>query len=1241
MAKSLAQFASDVRGYISKGKIKPARKAYDKAIKAGHKGPQLKELELELALAEEGGLAAAQALQAVAVSAEQRVPAAIKHVESHLRKAKDDHALRDALWEICLEHENYEAAIRHLRTLIQANGVDGNARAKALLGRKDPTGAAGIFLLATFGAIKTDRIKLADKLLANNEGARKLSGICGVLHSSGVEDGEIHYVLAQAAKAQGDRDAFMLHAGKAFDEDPAGIWTNTMADQSSTDRLEFALAKGSLKYLLQACGAAEKKEIVGAAQKSKGEGGAGKALRGIALLLTNKVPNACRILEGLVQEESGAAAPLAKFLGGQRGRWKGAHEVFGAVVDAGLASDAALVADSIDGMLQVGEQDRGEAWGRVTPRLMKLAPDRDDLRRELGHYFMAHDAATEAAALLESEKHLAIARGWGESGRAAGLVLLRAAELAEEHEQIPDHAEWLLKAARNDSAVLSELGSKLSGAVTSVETALPSASALLDQGQKQQAAEVLSRLPLDAESGGVVNDLLKERGLIDSRAFQTVSFRCALALGDRNRAKRLFPQVDENVQSLAVEAARHPASGQLLAEILIAQGKGEIGVQILDRRRGAEDDPRTLLPLADALVKSSPNLSMGRLVRSKLLRALKRDVDSVRDLRAIPVSTPEVGEAFKILGEIGEAGAEAAGSAILGRADINIGRKQFADAVKELDRCPADAAQRLSRYETVCRAKQEMDAAQRGRATTLLELKRVPEAAEAHFKRFHCPDSDPASVATDLEVVAKAALDANDIQTGGSILEQLPNRVSDGADRAIGVIGDDQRAELLILRSRLLLQLERTEEAVSTLSNLVRTAKESRTQAAEALDAIIESGQARPEADFALADTYRQMKSTPAALGALTRLYGDDLTGKDRVVAAARSLVVDADDPDVRIFLGHVCLDMRDPKGATENAIHARRLRPAARRDCVKLLQRALDQDAFAPETHFSLAEAHLAGDEADDAVRHFRAAVEVEKARAHSAIGAMEEAAPRSKRPALLWLAVGTTYAEFQKDHSKAVDAFTHGLDTRPTTEMKVPLLLGRGDSYAALREDDKAFDDFDEASRHDLLERRYYEFLRARHRQRVQEAAEAAASKASKSFAHAAEAVGRYIKLGKFDDAVNCAQQALARATDEVGPLYLVGVALHAAGRYDAAAQMLERVRSSAGADLAVGRAARMLLAESHADSGDRGAARACLTEVEAVDSLYPGLKTRRAALAPPADDPHAPPPLFVRPEFPRPTE
>jgi tetratricopeptide (TPR) repeat protein len=1237
----MAQFAADIRGYISKGKIKPARKTFEKAQKAGHKGPQLKEIELELALVESGGATAAAALQMLAQAAPTRVGSAVKRVETHLRQAKDDHDLRDALWEICLEHDQVQAAVKHAAALVQSGTVDGNTRTKQLLGRKDAVGATGIFLMASLGAIKTDRKKLADRLLNNQEGARLLEGVSQVLNDAGQDDAEVHYVLAQTAKRRGDKEAFMLHAGKAFDDDPAAVWTATMADQSSADRLDFALSKDSLDYLLQTAKEAEPKEIVAAAQKSRAEGTTGRTLRAMALVLTKKAQNACRVLEGLAQEQAAASAPVADFFTAKSKEWPGAREVAAAVVITGLSGDKARVDASASALLEVPASARGDAWGRVAPRLLALRPDNLDLRREVGLYLLKAGESSAAVDLLKDNEHLAVAQAWAEQDAADGPVLLRAAAIAEEHDVVGDHAEWLLKAARSDAEVLSELGARLSGSAVSADTALTSARALIDQQQKKQAAEVLARLPLDKETGEAAEALLKEKHLLDDRAFQTVSFRCALALGDKNRARRLFSKVDANVQALAEEAGRHAAAGAVLADVLIGQRKGEIGVLLLDRRRDAGDDARSLLPLADALVKSAPDLTMGRLVRARLLLALERPGDAVRDLRAIPASAPQVDEAFSLLGEIAATGGAATADAMLGRADIDIGRKSFVEAVDELLKTPADATSRLQRFETICLEKNDIDAAHRGRAIALAELDRLPEAADAHMKRFACPDSDPTAVATDLEEAARKCLDAGDIQTGCSVLEQLPNHVSDGAERAIGVIGNDQRAPLLILRSKLLLALGRTEEAVETLSALVNADKDSRPQAAQALESIVESGQARPEADLALADAFEQMGNTASALSALKKLYSDDITGKDKVAAAATQLVVRHDDPDVRLFLGKVCLDMRDPRGATEHAIHARRLRPAARRDCVTLLQRALDQDAFAAETHFALAEAHLAGDEADDAVRHFRAAVEVERNRAPAAIAAMEEAAPRSKRPALLWLAVGTTYAEFQKDHAKAVVAFTHGLDANPTAEMMVPLLLGRGDSYAALKEDDKAFDDFDEASQHDLLERRYYEFLRSRHRQHVLKAAKAAQAEAGTSFAKAADAVGRFIQLGQHDDAIHTAQQALAAATDEIGPRYLVGVALHAAGRYDGAVQVLETVRHAAGPYLAIGRAARILLAESYLDSGDRVQARACLTEIEAVDSLYPGLKTRRAALAPPADDPHAPPPLLVRPEFPRPTE
>ncbi len=42
MAKSVAQFVNDIRTYISKGKVKNARKTLEKAQKASMKGPSLK-----------------------------------------------------------------------------------------------------------------------------------------------------------------------------------------------------------------------------------------------------------------------------------------------------------------------------------------------------------------------------------------------------------------------------------------------------------------------------------------------------------------------------------------------------------------------------------------------------------------------------------------------------------------------------------------------------------------------------------------------------------------------------------------------------------------------------------------------------------------------------------------------------------------------------------------------------------------------------------------------------------------------------------------------------------------------------------------------------------------------------------------------------------------------------------------------------------------------------------------------
>ena len=191
MAKSLSQIVNDIRTYISKGKVKPARKTLDKAQKAGNKGPQLEEILFELLLAEGGGAEAAKQLKSIATKFETRLPAAIKHAETHLRASKQDHAVRDVLWELLLERQQFDVALRHVKELHRQNAVDGGTRAKSLLARKDPTGATGIYLLASIGALKTDRMKLADRLLANASGLKLLAGTVQALYDDGVQDGAV------------------------------------------------------------------------------------------------------------------------------------------------------------------------------------------------------------------------------------------------------------------------------------------------------------------------------------------------------------------------------------------------------------------------------------------------------------------------------------------------------------------------------------------------------------------------------------------------------------------------------------------------------------------------------------------------------------------------------------------------------------------------------------------------------------------------------------------------------------------------------------------------------------------------------------------------------------------------------------------------------------------------------------------------------------------------------------------
>ncbi|MHC4452724.1 MAG: tetratricopeptide repeat protein, partial [Planctomycetota bacterium] len=839
--------------------------------------------------------------------------------------------------------------------------------------------------------------------------------------------------------------------------------------------------------------------------------------------------------------------------------------------------------------------------------------------------------------LLTAERHLELAELWAKEFSLDGDLLRKAAELADEAGSTGEHADWILSAAKGDGALLADLGRALSGgAQVGVETALSSASALLDQGSAKEAAEMLAQLPLDAEAGQAQQKFLFERKAAERKEFASVAFRSALARGDVVGARKHFDAAPGNVQALSREAGRHADAARVLAEVLIEQGKGEVAVPMLEERRQAGDEPRGLLPLVDSLLKAAPKLGIARLLRGRLLHAMNRERDAVRDLCMVGDADGGAEAAFQLLGRM--LGGAAAGPAALGRADILVAKGDPLGAVEELDGSQAAPAERLARYEKILGAHADLDAAKRAKGYVLEAMGKLPEAAAAHMERFGAKGAD---VASDVEGLAGRALTANDLDTVRSLLERLAAEAPDGPARGLRLIEQDERPPMLVLKAKLSLQQGQPERAVDSLRTLVNNDPDARVEAAKALQEIVEKGQARPESDLALAEAHRVMDNVPGALTALRRLYADDITERGTVRSAAEEIVRAHDESDARLFLTQIALDQKDPRSATENAVHARRLRPDARREVVGLLQKALDQDAFAAETHFALAEAHLAGDEADDAVRHFRAAVEVERKRANQAIDAMAEAAPESKHTALLYLSIGSTHADFLRAHAQAIDAFTKGLDAKPSTELKVSLLLGRGDAFAALREDDKAFDDFDAASHLDRLERRYYEFLRVNHRKREASRAEEAAKSAAGDFKMAVEACGKFIRVGRLDDAVTVAQGALAVEPTNASAKYLVGVALHAASRYDAAVQVLEAVRQEAAADAEIGRAARMLLAESYLDRGDRTDARACLTEIESVDADYPGLRARRAALAPPADDPQAPPPLIVRPEFPRPTE
>ncbi|MEM8883585.1 MAG: tetratricopeptide repeat protein [Planctomycetota bacterium] len=1225
MAKTLADFTRDVQTYLGKGKVRQARKVIDKAVRTGIDG--LNELELEVRLAEGDGDGAAELLRTMAADESLRLGAPLKVADTHLRKHPNEVAFREAVWEAALSRNEFDQATRHLKALVEVPGYDGGKRAQELLARKDAIGATGIFLLASLGGVKTERIKLADRLLGNEQGTQLLEGVVTSLQNKGLGDGAVHYALAQLAKRRGDHESFVEYAGQAFDEVPDEVWTWTQSNATPTEMLEIAVRKESMPHFSKAVRKAEPGAIVGAAEKARSESAVGGALRAFALLLQGKAPNACRVIEKTLADAPDARAAVAEILDGKRKEWPGGASLYATVA---VESDAGRGADAL---LQTDERD--EAWQRAAAKVIAAAPERDDLRYELGAAYMGNGESV--LPLLEAERHLELAERWAQLGSLEADVLRRAAEIAEEGGSAGDHANWILGAAKNDADLLAELGRQLAGgAKVSVDTALQSAAALLAQGNAKEAASMLAQLPLDAEAGAAQQKFLFEKQAAERKEFAVVALHSALARGDVGGARKLFETSSENVQALAREAGRHADAARVLAELLIEQDKGEVAVPLLEQRREAGDEPRTLLPLVDGLLKASPKLGIARLLRGRLLHAMGRERDAVRDLSLVGDGDAGKEAAFQLLGTMLEGAA--AGPAALGRADILLAKGDPLGAVEELEGSKAAPAERLARYEKVVEEHASLDPARRARARALEELGKLPEAATAHIERFGAKGAD---VAGDVEALAARALADVDLETVSRLLEALAKETPEGATRGLRLIENDERPAMLVLKSKLSLQQGNPERAVDSLRTLVQKDEKTRVEAAKALQEIVEAGQARPGSDLALVEAHRTMDNVPAALGALRRLYGDDITEKQNVLAAAEEIVRAHDDGDVRMFLGEVALDLSDPRGATAHAIAARRLRPDARKEVVGLLQKALDQDAFAAETHFALAEAHLAGDEADDSVRHFRASVEVERSRADAAIAVMEEAAPRSKSPALLYLSIGSTHADFVRNHKAAVEAFTKGLDAEPPAELKVSLLLGRGDAYAALREDDQAFDDFDAASRLDRLERRYYEFLRVNHRKREASRAEEAAQHAEEDFGQAVEACGKFMRVGRMNDAVTVAQKVLAADTSNVRAKYLVGVALHAAERYDAAVQVLEAVRQEAGADTEVGRAARMLLAESYLDRGDRTDARACLTEIESVDADYPGLRARRAALAPPADDPQAPPPLLVRPEFPRPTE
>ena len=114
MARTVADYCTEIQSQLKRGKLKAARKSLEKAKKTAARDMGLREAEFELLLAEEEPAAAAEALSELARRAAERVPRLIKVADAHLDRNPNDHVLRDGLWEVCIGAGRYDLSSTHL-----------------------------------------------------------------------------------------------------------------------------------------------------------------------------------------------------------------------------------------------------------------------------------------------------------------------------------------------------------------------------------------------------------------------------------------------------------------------------------------------------------------------------------------------------------------------------------------------------------------------------------------------------------------------------------------------------------------------------------------------------------------------------------------------------------------------------------------------------------------------------------------------------------------------------------------------------------------------------------------------------------------------------------------------------------------------------------------------------------------------------------------------------------------------